>query len=82
MGYKEGFSWKKMQEKAVQIKIRRAKTMVTGNNPNPDIAIQHPEWIRAAQKKDYTELTKQVTDKIKRAHERALGRRKRLAGKD
>ncbi len=78
----KGFSHKQAAEDAIKIKIRRAITMVSGDNPNSDIAVKHPEWIRAAQKKDYTELIKKVTEDTKKFQLRARERRDRLHGKD
>ncbi len=79
---KTDFNWKKMKEEAIRVKIERAITMVQGDNPNPDIAIQHPEWIREAQNKKYTELTKSITDRVKRQQDQALARRQKVARKD
>ncbi len=79
---KSGFSHKKMAEIALKIKIERAITQVQGDNPNSDIAIRHPEWIREAQNKKYTELTKSVTDSVKRMQDQALARRMKVARKD
>ncbi len=76
------FNWKLMRELAIKMKVERAITQVQGDNPNPDIAIKHPEWIRAAQNKNYTELTKSVTEQVKRAQAEAIRRRNKHAGKD
>ncbi len=74
-----GFSWKQAKIDAVDIKIRRAITMVQGDNPNPDIAVRHPEWIKQAQQKQYTELKNSVEDLIKREQNQAMIRRKKNA---
>ncbi len=79
---RSGFDWKKMKEEALRIKIERAIIMVQGDNPNSDIAIQHPEWVREAQNKKYTELTKSITDKIKKYQDQALARRLKVARQD
>ncbi len=76
------FNWKKEQEYAIKVKIERAITMVQGDNPNPDIAILHPEWVREAQNKKYTELTKSITDRVKKQQERAIARRIKVGRKD
>ncbi len=82
MGGHTSFSWKKQKEDAVKLKIRRAITMVQGDNPNPDIAIKHPEWIKQANANQYTELTKKVREDTIRYQERAQKRRDRLGGKN
>ncbi len=76
------FSHKRMAEDAIKIKIRRAISMVKGDNPNKDMAIRHPEWIRAAQQKNYTELIKDITLKTKKFQENTLRRRDKTAGKN
>ncbi len=81
LGYTKGFSWKQCKVDAKAIKIRRAITMVQGDNPNPDIAVLHPEWIREAQLKKYTELTKSVGDACDKFQQRAIARRDKFAGK-
>ncbi len=82
MGGKAGFSHKRMAEEALKIKIRRAITQVQGDNPNSDVAVRHPEWVREAQNKKYTELTKKITEDVTKNQVRALERRNRLGGKD
>jgi len=77
-----GYSHKAFAEEALKVKIRRAITMVQGDNPNPDIALKHPEWVRAAQNKNYTELTKEITQKVKAVQDEVIKRRNRFAGKD
>ncbi len=77
-----GFNWKMMREIAIKIKVERAIAMVQGDNPNSDMAIKHPEWVRAAQQKNYTELTKKITEQTKRAQDEALRRRNKVARKD
>ncbi len=82
MTSRSGYSHKDMMKRAIEVKIRRAKTMVDGDNPNPDMAIRHPEWIRAAQQKNYTELIKDITLKTKKFQENTLRRRDKTAGKN
>ncbi len=77
-----GFSWKTEKELAIKTKVRRAITQVQGDNPNKDIAIRHPEWIKQAQSKQYTELTKSITDSVQRAQDRVQARRDMIAGKN
>ncbi len=76
-----GFSWKDMKEQAVNIKIRRAMTMATNPNVNPDFAIEHPDWVRQAQSKNYTDLKAKVRQKVEKDQERAQARRDKLVRK-
>ncbi len=71
-----------MAEEAIRIKIRRAITQIQGDNPNQDMAVKHPDWVKDAQNKNYNMLIKKVTEETKRYQERALERRNRLGGKD
>ncbi len=76
-----GFSWKQAKKDAIEIKIRRAITQVSGDNPNQDIAIKNPNWVSKAQQKDYTDLKKSVTQLIEKQQERAMARRLKVARK-
>ncbi len=76
------FSWKALKEEAIRVKVARAITQVQGDNPNGDIAIKHPEWVREAQNKKYTELTKSITESVKRQQDLAIARRLKVARKD
>jgi len=82
MGLRTGVSWKKAKEDAIKLKVRRAITMSSGDNPNGDIALKHPEWVREAQTGKYLELVKSVTGDIKRYQDRAIQRRLKISGKD
>ncbi len=62
------FSWIKTIEYARATKVRRAKRMVVSDNVGTitDLMIQHPQWVKDAQQKKFTELeliTKQKFDK-------------------
>ncbi len=69
-----GFNWKDMKEQAIKIKIRRAITMASKKEVNPDFAIQHPDWVREAQKQNYTDLKAKVRQQVEKAQERAQAR--------
>ncbi len=75
----DGFSWKKAQAEAIKTKIRRAITMASKKDSNPDFAIAHPDWIKQAQTKNYTDLKIKVTQLIEKQQQRSLARRLKLA---
>ncbi len=77
-----GFSWKQAKLDAIAIKVRRAKTMAEKKDVNPDFAIKHPEWIREAQQKRFTDLAKKVTEAVQKEQDRAQARRDKLVRKD
>ncbi len=72
-----GFSWIKVKENAIAVKVRRAKTMAKGNI-NPDFDKAHPDWVRDAQNKNYTSMTKIVSDNAKKFQDIAYKRRMRF----
>ncbi len=76
-----GFSWEQMKKQAVEIKIRRAITMASKKNVNPDFAIEHPDWVREAQKQNYTDLKAKVKQAVEKEQERAQARRDKLVRK-
>ncbi len=76
-----GFSWKAMKEEAIKIKIRRAITMASKKDVNPDFAILHPDWVREAQKKNFTDLTAKIKQAVEKDQERAQARRDKLVRK-
>ena len=73
------FSWdnykKRMIEHEVEVSIQRAKR---GSAEDKRL---HPDWVRDAQKKDFTMLTKQVRESIAKYHADALTRRLKRHGK-
>ncbi len=75
-----GYSHKQMKIDAIAMKIRRAKTMAINAN-NPDFKLQHPDWVRDAQKKDFTLLTKVVKEKEEKYQQLAQARRDKRSGK-
>ncbi len=73
------YSHVQFKENAIIVKIRRAKTMANAGN-NPDFKLQHPDWVRDAQNKNYTSLIKKVTDDTKKRQEIYIRRRLKLVG--
>ncbi len=69
------FSWKQAKKDAIATALRRAKTMAVKTNSNPDFAIRHPDWIREAQNNQFINMTKSITEEIKKQQERALLRK-------
>ncbi len=63
--------------RALEIKVRRAKTMSKGN-VNPDFDKAHPDWVRDAQNKNYTSMSKIIRDNAKKFQDLALARRMRF----
>ncbi len=66
--------WDKAKENAIQVKIRRAKTMAKGNI-NSDFDKDHPDWVSQAQRKpspDYVDLVKKITLKTKKLQDAAI----------
>ncbi len=75
------FSWKQAKLDAIAIKIRRARTMAI-NASNPEFKLQHPDWIRDAQSKNFTLLDKKVKEATEKYQALAQARRDKRAGKD
>jgi len=76
-----GFSWKAFKEEAIKLKIERAITMVSGDTPNTDMAIAHPDWVRQAQTKNFTDLRAKVRLQMEKDQARAQARRDKLVRK-
>ncbi len=77
-----GFSWIKVKENAIKVKVRRAKTMAKGNI-NPDFDKAHPDWVRDANKstKDFTIMVKKVTEDAKKFQDLAFQRKMKYIDK-
>ncbi len=73
------FSHKQAKIDAVAIKIRRAMTMAKSAT-NPTFKLEHPDWVRDAQKDDYTLLKKQVKELIEKKQKHAMDRRVKRGG--
>ncbi len=74
------YSHVEAKKSAIKTKIRRAVTMAKAGK-NSDFKIAHPDWVRDATKKDFTDLIKKITDKELKYQEFALKRRDKLGGK-
>lgn len=74
------FSRKADRARALDIKIRRAKTMAKSAK-NKDFAIQYPDEVREAQQKNFTKLTKRVTEDYAKFTKNVTDRRNKFAGK-
>ncbi len=75
------FSWKAAKANAIEIKVRRAITMADSGQ-NSDFKIQHPDWVRDAQAKNYTHLKKVVKESVERYQAQAQARRDKRARKN
>ncbi len=73
------FSWKLMMERAQDIKVRRARTMI---NSNPTFRKDHPDWARDAEKKNFVIMDKQIRERTKKKQEEAFARRMKFYGKN
>ncbi len=76
-----GFSWKQEKLNAIDIKIQRAITMAKSGT-NTDFRIQHPDWVRDAQKDDFTKLKIDVKARIEKYQDDTIRRRLKIAGQD
>ncbi len=76
----EGFSWKRMKEYAVETKIRRAITMASKQDVNPDFKLAHPDWVSQAQQNNFTDLRKKVKELVEKQQAIAMKRRDKVAG--
>ncbi len=74
------FSWEKLKERAIEKKISRAITMAKVGTNN-DFRILHPDWIREAQNKQFSNLKKQVRDAVEKQQAVYMARRVKLGGK-
>ncbi len=75
-----GFSWKQAKIDAINIKIERAITMAKSAT-NPTFKLQHPDWVRDAQKDDFTLLKKVVREQTEKRQKAAMDRRVKRGGK-
>jgi len=79
------FSWKTEKEIAIAIAIRRARILAGGASPesmaNPDFKIQHPDWVRDANNKNFTQMDKIVREGVLKQQKIAMDRRAKYAGK-
>ncbi len=75
-----GYSHKQDKIDAIKVKIRRARTMAIAGS-NPDFKLSHPDWVRDAQSKNFTQLEKIVKEQCDKYAQRAQQRRDKRAGK-
>ncbi len=74
------FSREQDKKNAIAMAIRQAKAQVQGEAKN-DTAFSHPDWVRDAVLKKYTQLTIDVTKQMKDYQEMAIKRRLKRVGK-
>ncbi len=75
------FSWKQMKKDAIEHKLKRAIIMAKSGS-NPDFKIAHPDWVRDAQKNDFVNLKKVITEKVQKQQDYAIAKRDKRAGKN
>ncbi len=71
------FSWTEVKKKVVEKKIERAIIMAKVGQ-NTDFKLQHPDWVRDAQSKNYTDLKKKVREQVERKQENEIKRRQKF----
>lgn len=72
--------WTELKKNAIDKKIERAILMAKAG-VNKDFAIQHPDWIKQAQTKNFTDLRIKVKQAVEKSQEIAKARRDKLGGK-
>ncbi len=71
--------WDIQIKRGLETKIRNAKLKARGGvKKSKDFALQHPDWVRDAQKKDYTQLVKIITQQEKDRVALAMQRREKI----
>ncbi len=75
------FSWALAKKEGLKHKIDRAMLM-SNNHINPDFDIKHPDWVRDAQNKNYTNLKKIIKEQVEKQQAQVLKRREKLHGKN
>lgn len=80
------FSRKQATIDALAIKLRRAKFMASHPVDNSgtvnDYSIRYPSDVRNAEKGNFTELIKRVTEETLRKQDQAIFRRKKTIGQN
>ncbi len=74
------FSWDKAKKQAIEKKVQRNITMAKTAS-NDDFKIAHPDWVRDAQSKRFTDLKLKVKQVVERQQAVAQGRRDKFARK-
>lgn len=75
------FSWAKAKQNAIDIKIRRAKTMATAGQ-NKEFKDRHPDWVRDAQQNNFVQLVKEIKEEVQKRQKAMQDRSLKLVGKD
>lgn len=73
------FSWPAQKQKALKLKLRRAKTLAV-TAKNDDFNIRYPDEVRDATRKDFTKQITRITQEVEKYQKLAMDRRKKLAG--
>jgi len=76
----EPFSWDLAKREAIKSKIERNITLAKAGL-NDDFKLAHPDWVRDAQKKNFTVLITKVREDVKKQQDLALKRQLKLVGK-
>lgn len=74
------FSWVNIKKRAIDIQVRRARTMAK-SGANPSFNIRHPDYVRDAQNNNFTKMTNDIKADVKKRQDAAMQRRLKLAGK-
>ncbi len=81
-----GFSWENVKKRTISKKLYRARILAGGGSkeqqPNPDFAVMHPDWVRDVNTANISRMNKTVQDDIEKRQKFALDRRLRRVGKD
>ncbi len=73
------FSWQKAKDRSLKCKLERAEQQAKGGmESNKDFAIEHPAEVKAAQKKDFTELRGRILKKFDKQDKIVKARRDKL----
>ncbi len=73
------FSWKEFKQKAIEIKLYRAKNQAKGQSP--DYKLKHPDEARDASQGKFTLLEARVKRQMLKKQETAMNRRLKRIGK-
>ncbi len=73
------FSHKESAQRAIDTEVRRNKTMAI-NASNADFKLKHPDWVRDAQQKKFTQLEIRTKENMLAHQKLARDSRKRLGG--
>jgi len=74
------FSWTNAKKRTIDKRIERAITMAKAGT-NADFKLRHADWVREAQKGNYTDLKVKVRKETEDRQAVAQRRREKLGGK-